>query len=703
MEIPGFKIERLIAEGGMASVYLAVQSSLNRQVAIKVLKKFDRPDQAKRFLEEGRIIASLNHHNIITIHDIGVVGDRHYIAMEYLEGGTLGERIAAGMPMDAVILVMESIGDCLDFVHRRGIVHRDIKPANVLFHADGTPKLTDFGIAKQLDKNQGLTLDGTTLGSPHYLSPEQAGGRSLDGRSDLYSLGVVFYEMLTGRKPFSGDSSVETIIAHLTHPIPVLPEPMARFQDLLERMLAKDPDDRIASAHEMIERLRALRTAPHSGRIRPGGVTAEDSRPPLGRRSRPSVPLIIGSGLALLMLVASAILLTRQRASEPVSAPKSAAADGEAGPLREPALPLSATTAAAVSRLSADGGPNPEPRAATSETAEISLDYAAADLSRTQAFAPEAAPAKADETPPVPSPAAVASDGQAAAFSWVEDLAVLGDMADGGLDLGDLFPPQEGGAREEGVAHIQDESAGGSTGGETAALQSEDETSGPLLPPGEQAMAAEAARASAEGRPRGWSTAVDEADEMPIASSTSSEEGAAAVWEDPATIDSFEGPGSPSDPFVQTTTRDLDEQPAQSRTIEEWLRAADQALIKYRLTTPPGDNAYAYYQEVLAIDPAHAAAHAGLDKIAGLYDALARKELRQGDHAAASLYVKRGLDVQSDHAGLRALQARLAQAPKAKRAPAAKERAPRRADRNPVENIRRGVEKGLDRLRSLVD
>ncbi len=194
MEIPDFKIERLIAEGGMASVSLAVQSSLHRQVATKVLKKFDRPDQAKRFLEDGRIIASLNHHNIVTIHDIGVVGDRHYIAMRYLEGGTPGKPIAAGMPLDAVMVVMESIGDSLDFVHRRGI-----KPADVLFHADGTPKLTDFGIAKQLEKNQGLTLDGATLGSPRDLSPEQAGGRPLDGRSDLYSLGVVFYENIRRR------------------------------------------------------------------------------------------------------------------------------------------------------------------------------------------------------------------------------------------------------------------------------------------------------------------------------------------------------------------------------------------------------------------------------------------------------------------------------------------------------------------------
>jgi len=261
MEIPGYQIEGLIAEGGMSSVYLAVQESLGRRVAIKVLKKFGNPEQAERFLHEARIIASLEHRNIITIYDVGVIGDRYYLAMEYLEGGCLADRIDHGLPLMAALGLLEKMARCLDFVHCRDIVHRDIKPSNILFHADGTPKLTDFGIAKQLDADQEVTLEGTAFGSPYYLSPEQAEGRPLDGRSDIYSLGIVFYQMLTGRKPYSESSHIETIVAHLSNPIPVLPDKYSAFQGLLESMIAKSPENRVSSARELAQRIRKQRSS----------------------------------------------------------------------------------------------------------------------------------------------------------------------------------------------------------------------------------------------------------------------------------------------------------------------------------------------------------------------------------------------------------------------------------------------------------
>ena len=252
MDIPGYKIERLIAEGGMAAVYLAIQESLDRRVALKLLKKFDTPEQSKRFINEGRIIASLNHRNVITIHDVGIIGGQHYISMEYLEAGDLEARIREGITPAAAINLLKTIGDCLDFVHRKGIVHRDIKPANILFCNDGTPILTDFGIAKQLQQDTSLTRDGAAMGSPDYLSPEQAECKSLDGRTDIYGLGIVFYEMLTGRKPYKGGSYIETVMAHITDPIPSLPPRLERYQGLLERMIAKNPEERFASAAEMI-------------------------------------------------------------------------------------------------------------------------------------------------------------------------------------------------------------------------------------------------------------------------------------------------------------------------------------------------------------------------------------------------------------------------------------------------------------------
>jgi serine/threonine protein kinase len=222
------------------------------------LKKFDDPALAQRFFNEGRIIASLNHPNIITIYDLGVVDERHYIAMEYLEGGDLTARIDGGVPAKDALELLETVGGCLDFVHRRGVIHRDIKPGNILFRNDGTPVLTDFGIAKQLEDSSTLTLAGTTMGTPCYLSPEQAQCKPLDGRADIYSLGIIFYEMLTGQRPFQGSSAIETIMAHITMPVPAFPSELKRYQSLLERMIAKTPDERFDSAAELVEYINAL-------------------------------------------------------------------------------------------------------------------------------------------------------------------------------------------------------------------------------------------------------------------------------------------------------------------------------------------------------------------------------------------------------------------------------------------------------------
>jgi serine/threonine protein kinase len=256
VEIPGYTIERLIGRGGTASVYLGIQRSLGRRVALKVLKRFDNAAQANRFLHEGRIIAALNHRNIITIHDIGSVGERHYIAMEYLRGRSLAERIATGVPLPKALSLLEQLAACLHFVHKRGIVHRDIKPSNIMFHADGTPKLTDFGIAERIDSRQQPKLPATTLGTPYYLSPEQAEGLPIDGRADIYALGLVFYEMLTGQRPYAKDSPLETVLAHLTAPLPKLPAHLADYQGLLDNMLAKQPGERVGSAKELVYLVR---------------------------------------------------------------------------------------------------------------------------------------------------------------------------------------------------------------------------------------------------------------------------------------------------------------------------------------------------------------------------------------------------------------------------------------------------------------
>ena len=287
LKIPGYKILKPVAQGGMASVYLAVQQSLGRRVVLKLLKKFDDVYQSARFVTEGRIIASLNHRNIITIHDIGVIGERHYIAMEFLEGGDLEKRNLEGVSVDEALDLVETLGDCLEFLHRKNIIHRDIKPANILFHSDGTPVLTDFGVAKQQEADAKLTKDGTTLGSPYYISPEQAESKLVDGRSDIYSLGIVLYEMLTGAKPFQGDSDIQIIISHLSDPVPSLPPELEQYQELVDRMIAKSPDDRFSTAGEMVEYIRQLR--------QPGIQTGTRKKIPVTAHSLPGTRVTSGA------------------------------------------------------------------------------------------------------------------------------------------------------------------------------------------------------------------------------------------------------------------------------------------------------------------------------------------------------------------------------------------------------------------------
>ena len=261
MKIPGYSIEGQIGQGGMAVVYRAIQESLGRPVALKVMNPLlaVNPEFSERFLNEGRLLASLRHNHIMTIYDIGVSADLHYISMEYVDGGDLRHQICQGMSPETSLDYVLTLGSCLKVAHEAYIVHRDVKPVNILFRRDGTLLLTDFGIAKQLGDTKGLTVTGSMVGSPYYLSPEQALGRPIDGRADIYSLGIVLYEMLTGVKPFEGDSEVEVALKHIEGELPRLPPHLSSFQPLLEKMTAKNPDDRFSSAASMLQAALHLR------------------------------------------------------------------------------------------------------------------------------------------------------------------------------------------------------------------------------------------------------------------------------------------------------------------------------------------------------------------------------------------------------------------------------------------------------------
>jgi tetratricopeptide (TPR) repeat protein len=262
-QVPGYELIRELGVGGMATVYLAVQHSLDREVAIKVMKRDAAggtvSDFEKRFLFEGRTMAKLPHRNIVAVYDIVTRADIAYIAMEYLSDGPLTDRMRRGLELGEAITIAVQLANALEYAHRQNVVHRDLKPSNVLFRDASTPVLTDFGIAKQAGAAAvRITQTGMVLGTPTYMSPEQANGQEVDGRSDQYSLGILFYEMLTGNAPFTDETPMAVLMAHALKPPPPLPAELAVFQPIFDRMLAKRPEDRYADLREFEQALRGL-------------------------------------------------------------------------------------------------------------------------------------------------------------------------------------------------------------------------------------------------------------------------------------------------------------------------------------------------------------------------------------------------------------------------------------------------------------
>jgi serine/threonine-protein kinase PpkA len=295
MNIPGYIIEKELGHGGMSTVYLAEQESLGRKVALKVMAPALAADRSfgERFLREARTVAQLSHPNILAVYDIGSSGHSYYMAMEYVPGGDLKQRIRQGaISPEQALAILKQIAKALGYAHQKGFVHRDVKPENILFREDGTAVLTDFGIAKAVGSGTRMTGTGMTIGTAHYMSPEQAQGRSdLDGRSDLYSLGIVFYEMLTGQVPYDADNTVGIAMQHVQGPLPQIPAHLAGCQPLLDRLMAKYPDQRFADAQGLIAVLEkgnlATSAAPTQilpARAIPQGAAGNSDRPP-GQKS----------------------------------------------------------------------------------------------------------------------------------------------------------------------------------------------------------------------------------------------------------------------------------------------------------------------------------------------------------------------------------------------------------------------------------
>ena len=252
--VPGYNVVHIIGQGGQAQVFLAEREHDGLRVALKVLNRALRQDPVflQRFVREYKLLASVESPYVARIYDQGFSGDHPYIAMEFLPSGTLAARIREGLTTRSALRIAGQIAQALSAIHARGIVHRDLKPANILFRADGRPVLVDFGLARDMKVNSTLTVAGQFLATPRYMSPEQCLGLPIDVRSDLYSLGAVLYEMITGRKIYDGANSAEVIAMHVNAPPPRLADLLSLHQPLLDRLLAKEPANRFQSAAEVV-------------------------------------------------------------------------------------------------------------------------------------------------------------------------------------------------------------------------------------------------------------------------------------------------------------------------------------------------------------------------------------------------------------------------------------------------------------------
>jgi serine/threonine protein kinase len=258
--VEGYRLLRKIGEGGIATIYLAQPASGGAAQVLKVLR-MDGGDAVmglQRFMQEFALLAQIDHPNVARIHKQDFCAGNAYIAMEYFPLGDLRARMRRPLDPGIALYYLKQIAAGLDAVHQVGIVHRDLKPDNVMVRQDGTVAIADFGIAKQVAMRITDTGAGDIVGTPYYLSPEQAQGRRVDARCDLYSLGVLAFELLAGRKPYHAANTAELLQMHVSAPVPQLPSSVAHLQPVLEQLMAKNPADRFHSAAQLLDALEGV-------------------------------------------------------------------------------------------------------------------------------------------------------------------------------------------------------------------------------------------------------------------------------------------------------------------------------------------------------------------------------------------------------------------------------------------------------------
>jgi serine/threonine protein kinase/CheY-like chemotaxis protein len=276
-----------IAKGSVSDLFLAESAELGDVVVLKVtpaIRKESGVDQSmERFLQEFEILRGVHHPNIVRIYDLGVTDDHLYLAMEHFARGDLRKRMSEGLTARQSLGYARDLAYALEAIHEVGIFHRDLKPGNVMLRDDGSIALIDFGLAKHVALKLEVTDKGLIFGTPHYMSPEQGHGKPIDGRSDIYALGVMLYEMLTGKKPFDADNHMAILVHHAKAPIPRLPERLAQLQPVIDLLMAKDPDDR---PHDAALAARLINDSLLA--LPPPGVTATAPMPALKPEAAPT-------------------------------------------------------------------------------------------------------------------------------------------------------------------------------------------------------------------------------------------------------------------------------------------------------------------------------------------------------------------------------------------------------------------------------
>ncbi len=623
MEIPGYKIIDTLGEGGMATVYLAIQESFEREVALKVMSSslLKDPSFGERFLREARIVSRLVHPNIVTVYDVGVYEGNHYLSMEYVPGEDLKER-RYELDLVQALGVVKDVARALDYAGRKGYVHRDVKPENIMLHAeDSRAVLMDFGIARATDVASGMTQTGTTMGTPHYMSPEQAKGAKVDPRSDIYSLGVVLFELVAGFVPYDADSAVAVGIMHVSDAVPRLAPHLAIFQPIIDKALAKKPDERYQLASELIADLNAL--------------AAEDIAEVM--RQKEAMPVVQAVDSSAATVISSAVM---EKVDDPDERPTAARK--------------------ATAEKNAEGG---------SRAFSVSADDGIGDYDKQGGNDDDESRRRVG--PMVASIVLLLALGAGGWYGW---RYWSGQEVDGGNEvLASLPVPSAVSSSSQASSPANDESVGGEDAlttvatpeGDMETLMAETETLSNRLPEdlsvaGPLADLYRQMQAQADTHELGEVGLQALADELDNAFDSALEadnlERARAVQAAAEEAQLARNYGERLRSFTATES--------QAAVLAE----ADRYLADDQLTSPEGANALELYRRVLEKDSDNEQALAGVEAIVARYRELSRAALAENALERASTYVQRGLTIAEGDEALLSLRDQVAAAQEAERA-----------------------------------